>query len=712
MSSRAFKITHDKSGTPGIWAQSVDGAYCGLGFLHAQHRPLQSMLLATAARGHLSEKLWPTQDLQHLDFLVHQLNIPQKARQAAQALDTQTCIWLDAYLYGFFLGYQKRRAMWDPLHIRQILRTEPDRESILAGLMLSSYLGLAECQGRMERALIECVQHGADPTFLASMHAPFLKGWQPETLQKVGIGSILEPTAQAFAAVGGSNAWAVDASRTRSGKPMLCGDPHLQINMLPGIFFEVRARVGHDFWLGASIPGLPGIAVGRNRDLAFSGTFSCADNVDHFIEKSVDSAAIGKNTTQQRTVVHAPRGRRRRAWTFEQGFYTAYYPSHGKHQRLAMAWCNGEDVAEALGAYIRLPMAQTVQQARKILQSAHTLSLHYVLADTQGQIGHQQAGWIPKRSDDWSGLYPVDANGNKRWLHLYPGDQLPQCDGQDGIVVSANEARLAQDAGVLATMAQPMYRYNRIHHLLKQTEKHDLQSMQAIQQDVYSLQAEQLRACMLKFVPEGTLRRALKNWDCRYDLQSIGATAFAKVYGLMLEALEIFLGGKHWRALLAQTEIRVWWCQAIDRMLCEPETWHACLRGHGDLWPRLCNAAEAQIEPWEDVQRTPFSHMVLGNAPYASRGSIGLKGSIATISQGNLVAQGINKHAAIAPAYRMICDLGDDTIETTLAGGIDERIFDKSYTCWLEPWHLGEYHRLRPPEEGEAQAYAFDGSTP
>ena len=43
--------------------------------------------------------------------------------------------------------------------------------------------------------------------------------------------------------VGGSNAWALDGRWTNSGKPMLAGDPHLQISQTPGLFLETRAQV-------------------------------------------------------------------------------------------------------------------------------------------------------------------------------------------------------------------------------------------------------------------------------------------------------------------------------------------------------------------------------------------------------------------------------------------------------------------------------------
>ena len=37
----------------------------------------------------------------------------------------------------------------------------------------------------------------------------------------------------------GSNNWALSGTRTASGKPLLCNDPHLQLS-LPSIWYEIH----------------------------------------------------------------------------------------------------------------------------------------------------------------------------------------------------------------------------------------------------------------------------------------------------------------------------------------------------------------------------------------------------------------------------------------------------------------------------------------
>ena len=82
------------------------------------------------------------------------------------------------------------------------------------------------------------------------------------------------------------------------------------------------------------------------------------------------------------------------------------------------------------------------------------------------------------------------------------------------------------------------------------------------------------------------------------------------------------------------------------------------------------------------------------------RGPYPLPGGRSTPRQGQLITMdGIE--TAVAPAYRMICDLSEDGIWTSVPGGIDGSRFASTYTCWLQEWLAGSYHKLTPPEENE-----------
>jgi penicillin amidase len=62
----------------------------------------------------------------------------------------------------------------------------------------------------------------------------------------------------AAARVAASNNWALAPSRTSSGAALQCNDPHLEVNRLPAIWYEVVGHTRDDYRIGITMPGLPG----------------------------------------------------------------------------------------------------------------------------------------------------------------------------------------------------------------------------------------------------------------------------------------------------------------------------------------------------------------------------------------------------------------------------------------------------------------------
>src|SRR5262249_3940830 len=86
------------------------------------------------------------------------------------------------------------------------------------------------------------------------------------------------------ATASGSNNWAVSPERSATGGALLAGDPHLPSGM-PGVWYEVALELGGRTCRGASIPGLPGISLGQNDDVAWAFTNVMADVEDLFVER-------------------------------------------------------------------------------------------------------------------------------------------------------------------------------------------------------------------------------------------------------------------------------------------------------------------------------------------------------------------------------------------------------------------------------------------
>ncbi len=661
-----------------------------MGVLHARHRPLQAFLLFTAGRGALAGTLAPAPELLRLDETAHRLDLVRRGRAAAERVDEVSREKLRAYLDGFAAGLERSGL---PFELRALLaRFEaPDIPALMSGLLLSAYLGLAEGQARMERLLVEAVQAGASTEVLAQMFAPHLDGWSPETMRRLDLGR----DGGAHAAVGGSNAWAVAPERTREGRAILAGDPHLGIGQLPALFFEMTVRLPNDYWLGATIPGLPSVAVGRNRRVAWSGTFAVADNVDAFVEEIVGSRASGDPIVERRVDV-ARRGLGPMSLAFYETPRGTLDGAPRDGAMRAVSWSGAERPEEAIVAYFALLEADSAAAAERALEGAHTLSLHFVLADRGGDVRYKQVGCIPRRTGGWSGLYP-SARDDHAWDGFYRGARLPSSGPHEGMVVTANEARRAPDGGVLSTFGLAPYRRDRIRALLRDGGPHDIASMQRIQLDLFSRQAERLRPRLLAALDEGPLRAALAAWDLRYSAGSIGAHAFEIAYRAALRGLASVLGGAWFEARLESTEVRIWWSAALDRALSDDAIWAGPVGAA--IAQKLDDVRRAVPARWGDVQRLELRHLMFGGLPDLfgfDRGPYPLVGSMATVCQGDVVQIGAGR-VHVGPAYRFVTDLGEDCAYTSLPGGIDGSRFSPTYDRWLDDHLAGRSHRLAPP---------------
>src|SRR5262245_33310237 len=82
----------------------------------------------------------------------------------------------------------------------------------------------------------------------------------------------------------GSNNWVVDGTLTASGKPLLANDPHLATH-IPSLWYLAHMTAGDFDVIGATLPGAPAMAIGRNRYIAWVETNVAADVEDLYVER-------------------------------------------------------------------------------------------------------------------------------------------------------------------------------------------------------------------------------------------------------------------------------------------------------------------------------------------------------------------------------------------------------------------------------------------
>ena len=208
----------------------------------------------------------------------------------------------------------------------------------------------------------------------------------------------------------GSNNWAVDGTKTVSGKPILCSDPHLGFH-LPAIWYTCHISVKGENLAGVTFPIGPGIVIGHNDRIAWGITNMQADAVDFYVE-TVDShdqkkylhrgqiaplrSHDGEDQSPRRTILGEVRIDR-----------TIHGPIVQREGRLiSLAWTGLGPTTDAVALW-RISHARNLKEFLAGCDLLICPSLNLAYADVDGNIAIHPCGSLPLRLGG-QGRIPMD----------------------------------------------------------------------------------------------------------------------------------------------------------------------------------------------------------------------------------------------------------------------------------------------------------------
>ncbi len=432
-------IWRDSNGIPHIDAKDELELYFCMGVVHAVDRGLQLLLMKILGQGRASELLDSSETTLDIDRFFRKMNWMKHTDKEIGKLGLREKEILLSYCRGIDDGL-KDRYPWE----LKLMGVKPEKWNPEDTVMISrmiGYLTLSQSQGEMERLFVEMVQAGISRDMLEELFPGILNEFEPDMIQKIQLQErIVPPTVLWNIAVPrmmASNNWVISGSKTRSGKPILANDPHVETNRLPNVWCEMAATLNGQYVMGASMPGTPGILVGRNADLAWGVTYSFADGIDSWVEQCRD----GKYLREDRWEAFRIRTEIIKRKKKEPVTLVFYENDHGvldgdpfqEGYYLATRWASAESGSDSLTSAIHMRNAATVTEGMNHLGKLET-SWNWVLADLQGNIGYQMSGLVPKRRHGISGFVPPglraitgtrfsEVSPNKRYkLIPCPGD--------------------------------------------------------------------------------------------------------------------------------------------------------------------------------------------------------------------------------------------------------------------------------------------------
>ena len=318
----------------------------------------------------------------------------------------------------------------------------------------------------------------------------------------------------------GSNNWVVDGTLTASGKPLLANDPHLGTR-LPSTWYLAHITGGDLDVVGATLPGAPAVALGRNRFIAWGATNVAAD-VEDLYREHIDPTgrfAEYRGAEEPMTIVRERITVKGAAPVDVDVRITRHGPLVSDAinandlelpavrrpqpvEPLALRWTALDSDDTTLVSFLELNEARSWQEFTSALGDFVVPSQNFVYGDVDGHIGYYAPGRIPRRASG-DGAEPADGwTGDHEWTGYVPFADLPHlADPPSHVIVTANNRPIGDgypyDLG--HEWAEP-FRAQRIHDLLRGRRGFTPDDFAAIQADTFSMHAQALLPVLLERV--------------------------------------------------------------------------------------------------------------------------------------------------------------------------------------------------------------------
>ena len=707
-----IRILRNAHGIPEITAATVADSMRGLGWVHANDRQLQTLLTRVLLQGRAAELIKGDDALMAIDTYMRRMNFLPDPQVQVDRLEPGTRRAMDAYVGGFNDWMEANGPVFE---FKLVGYRHPEPYAVADCLRLGKvfgFLGLADVQAQMEKFLVELVRKGVSEKKIKELFPYLIDPVDADLIGKIRLSPPMVPAAvkwlNRLPRFNASNNWAVSGRHTRSGFPILCGDPHLEVNRLPNVWQEIVLRLPGNTLMGVSIPGVPGLIIGRSSHLAWSATYAYMDMLDYRIERCRDGSYYRKDGWKpfavREEVIKIKNRDPIRIQVHENENGLLEGDSHTEGHYLTLGWSGASGCgARDFDALIRMLDARNVETAMALFGQMEAVAMNWVLADTRGNIGYQMSGRHFKRPEGVSGLLPYPGWEERFDHHGFndPGDLPHVLNPPEGLIATANQDLNYLGRSSPINLAMGPYRADRIVHLLETGSDLDVAYMKDLHYDLYSLQAERLMKIIGPLLPDTENGRILKSWDLRYHTDSIGAMLFESVYRGIIDVVfgDHGFGRDVLDHVFSETSLFNDYYANLDRILENASS--AWFDGHArdELFNLGIDAGLAvEAVPYGKTRSITLVHLLFGGQLPKflgfDYGPMALPGCRATITQGQIF-RSAGRLTTFSPTYRFITDLATDEIHSNLAGGPSDRRFSKWYVSDLKNWYEGNYKVLK-----------------
>lgn len=732
------EVVYDDLLVPHVFAENQEDALRAQGYITAQHRLWQMDISARKAAGRLSEVLGE-----------RTLNLDRMARRRGMVFAAENAVrgWqqseegmrlLEAYCAGVNAYVDQLKPADYPLEFK-LLGYAPEPWSPLKTALIVEAMAETLCAGENDLASTLALEHFGRDTFdylypewnpkqrpivpdtgqwkssppspapaLTSTDKPY-KPHQPYKPQELPDDYIL-----------GSNNWAVAGTKTASGNPLLCNDPHLNLT-LPSIWFQIQMSTPEQNCYGVTLQGVPGIIIGFNNDMAWGVTNVGHDVSDWYRIQWADAERTrylldGEARAAELRVEEIKiKGQ---ASLLDTVRYTVWGPVAYDHdpehplRDCALRWVTHDQPSpNEMRTFLFLNTGKTYDDYRQAIRGYESPAQNFVFATRTGDVAITVQGRLPIRAKE-QGRFVLD--GGKQasaWGGFIPPEDIPALKNPSwGFVYSANQHSTSPSYPYYYTSNDfDDYRGRHIFDRLTALQNATADSMKTIQLDNFSRRAADALPVMLRLLDtdrldaEGKKMAAeLAAWNFRYDADATAAPLY-----------EVWFDSCYWRTWDEMTVLR-----EQGQNILVPERWRFIDLLESDPNNRFFDRMDTpQRETARDIANDAFDRMqqFFKENP-DKRASWGIfrpfvirhLGQIDAFSRTDVVVGGHGSapnaiSRSNGPSWRMIVELSTPVRALGVyPGGQSGNPGSPYYDNLVDAWATGNYYQLLFLEKPDA----------
>eukprot|EP01086_Lenisia_limosa_P010610 TRINITY_DN350_c0_g10_i1.p1 TRINITY_DN350_c0_g10~~TRINITY_DN350_c0_g10_i1.p1 ORF type:complete len:934 (+),score=236.90 TRINITY_DN350_c0_g10_i1:72-2873(+) len=517
----------------------------------------------------------------------------------------------------------------------------------------------------------------------------------------------------------GSNGWAISGEFTKSGKPIMANDPHVNLQAPNFMYLNSIKAPGLDL-NGASVVLSPGILAGKSgNDVSWGVTLSHTDVQDIFVLKPGQSDNTYRHNGEDkefkviteriiikdadpidfdvRISVHGP-------VISGLSVLSTFFP-HDNTLPLALAYtADHVEVDRSVEGLIFGGMgATTTDELMDNLNTVESPTMNIIMADAEGNIGFKTTGAHPIRPKKTSGAIPLPGTGEYDWQGLKLGARSPRSKNPSSKqeIVANNRLLPLTCAPMAHTSLYPFERAERIENelfRLRDEGKITMADMLTLMDDgrsnIMDYTIDALEHMELKTDKAKVWRSRLVNWDLETEPEMIEPTFF---YNFMNELFEVMFHDVLVTPNTCPARTAIFFVRQSLNMEAEHKDADFCL-AQGKTCLELCaeafeKAAEIVPIPQETVpvgQAHPalIDHILFHTsemaAPFFDR-YVEVKGDLSAIFMN--FPDFDTGYGEVGPVLKLISDLSDlDKMEYIIPMGQSGNVLSKHYDDMLQLW--------------------------